>query len=138
MVFRLNDDALGHTRRLVGLSLVGLTLSDVMETKCTGVLGNDDSVERVPTADDIVFLHHVTILEEQRRAVRHVKCSEDDFRVRINELDLCKTADNHLAIDVLITALINELNCAQSVKLQYCVVFRLDARVGRGILCHTT
>ena len=66
VVFRLNDDALGHTRRLVGLSLVGLTLSDVMETKCTGVLGNDDSVERVPTADDIVFLHHVTILEEQR------------------------------------------------------------------------
>ena len=66
VVFRLNDDALGHTRRLVGLSLVSLTLSDVMETKCTGVLGNDDSVERVPTADDIVFLHHVAILEEQR------------------------------------------------------------------------
>ena len=65
VVLGLSNDTLGHTGGLVGLSLEGCTLNDIVELQLTCILTDDHSIERIPLADHVALLHYVTILEEQ-------------------------------------------------------------------------
>ena len=72
MVFRFDDNALRHTRSLVGLSLIGSTLGNVVETEFTGILADDNGIERIPLTDKVAFLDRVTGLEVERTTIRNV------------------------------------------------------------------
>jgi len=64
-VLRLDDDVLGHACRVVGLSLVGRALDEVVETNLTSELRNDDSIEWVPLGYHIATLNGIATLEEE-------------------------------------------------------------------------
>ena len=62
-VFRLDDDFLGKSGGVVGLSLEGRAFYHVSESQLTLELRDDDGIERVPLGHDVAFLHHVAMLE---------------------------------------------------------------------------
>jgi hypothetical protein len=65
-VLRLDDDMLGHACRIIGLSLIGRALDEVVKANLTSELRNDDSIEWVPLSYHIATLNGLTILEEER------------------------------------------------------------------------
>ena len=138
LVLRVGDDLLGKTCRLVGLSTVCDALDNVVEAERTCVLCNDNGVERVPLSDEVALLHNVAILEVERRTVRHVDRSECDVGIRVDELQLCKTAHYHLAVDVLLAVVLYERNDTEVLKLKLAVVLCCDRSVGCCVTSHTT
>ena len=118
VVFGVGDDFLGHTRCLVGLSLKGCTLDDIVEFQLTSIFRHDDSIEWIPLGDEIAPLHLFTLLEIERTTVWHVERREDDARVRIDKTNLGKVADHHLAYTFLLTHFLYEWYGVKFVKFQ--------------------
>ena len=86
LVLRVGNNLLGKTSSLVSLSTECDALDNVVEAQCTGILCNDDSVERVPLGDKVALLHYVALLEVERRTVRHIDSRQCDICVRVDEL----------------------------------------------------
>ena len=59
----LGDDFLGKTCGFVGLSLIGGAFHDVAELQATGIFGNDNGIERIPTGNELALLHLFATLE---------------------------------------------------------------------------
>ena len=53
---------LGHTGRVIGLCLIGLTLHEVVEAYLTRKLGYDDGIEGIPLGDDVAAVDYVAAL----------------------------------------------------------------------------
>ena len=138
MVFRFDDNTFGHTRCLVGFCLVSSTLDDVVETKFTCILADNNRIKWVPTADNIALLHLVVVLKVQWATIRYVHSCKNNLCIRIDKLNFGKTAHYHLAVNFCVTALVNKRYGAQTIKLKFSIVFRLDRGISRSIFGHTT
>ena len=63
LVLRVDDNLLGKTCGVVGLSTVRYALNNIVEAQCSCILGNDNGVERVPLGNEIALLYLVAFLE---------------------------------------------------------------------------
>ncbi len=65
LVLRLDNDAFAKTGSFVFLHTEGDTFGDVLELDGTGMVGNDDGVERIPVGDNRAFLHVLAFFHEE-------------------------------------------------------------------------
>ena len=133
-VLGVDDDFLSQSRGLIGLSLEGDALLDVVEPQATRIFGDDDSIEGVPLGDERASLDLVVGLEVERATIRHIDRGEHDVGIGIDETHLGETADHHLAH----LAILLEGHGTQLVELKASLVLRHDGGVGGGIGSHTT
>ncbi len=138
LVLRLCDNLLAQAGRLIGLGTEGDAFDDIVETQCTGILGDDNSVERVPLGNQVALLHDIAVLEVECRTIRHVDGRKDDICMRIDELQFGESADHHKAIDILLAVVLDERYDTHFLKLQFGVVLGHDRCIGGCIGSHTT
>ena len=63
LVLRVDDNLLGKTCGVVGLSTERNALNNIVEAQGSCILGNDNGVERVPLCNEIALLYLVAFLE---------------------------------------------------------------------------
>ena len=63
LVLRVCDNLLCKTCSFVGLGTVCDTLDNIIETKCTSILCNDNGIEWVPLGNKVTLLNDVALLE---------------------------------------------------------------------------
>ena len=73
-VTRLCNNLFGQTCGLISLSTEGNTFNDIIELQGTGKLCHDNSIERIPLSNLVTLGNLVTIMEIERRTIRHIHC----------------------------------------------------------------
>ena len=134
LVLRLGNNLLGQSGGFIGLCTESNALDNVVELQPTGILGDDDGIERIPLGNLVALLDGVAILEIKRRTVGDVDRREDNLGIDIDKAEFAKTADYHLTL----ASVLVEGNRTDFLQLYLSVILGHDAGIGCSIGCHTT
>ena len=106
-----------------------------MQTEHTCVFADNNSVEWVPTTNEVVLFHLIATLEVEHATVRNTFGQEDNTCVDVDEANFCQTADNLLTLAVFV---VNKWNGTEFVELYLAIVLGNDRGIGCSVRSNTT
>ena len=135
LITELGDYFFTETGRFIRFFFVSLSFDQIFRTDPTTEFSNDQRIERVPFAKQIVLLDFLPVFHKQFRTVRNIMRNQDNIGILIDNPQFSQTADNDITFLTVILCIFYR---TQFLEFYDTVVFRFQRVLGRDVTCRTT